>query len=282
MGFYITLPSNSSMRHYPDNGPSHFYTQLPQTINLSSDYEVGLAEIQFPNSFLDVSGFSFWITLNIQVPESEKHLATTANNEAVFTYINQAVRPKIDIPSRVFETTEAFVRHIDETMKLNFHRETFKPQEHRVRMAYLPASRQVVLQLKAPEVVVTLSPHLQTVLGFSTNVFNQEGNYTSDKVVDLNRAFETVFVYCDLAQPRPVGDVLVPLLRSVPVLDKKKPITFSVFDKPHYIPISRLQFNTVEILLTTDSGDKVPFTDGKAVVTLHFRRSREEPIASTW
>ena len=62
--FYLKLPSNSSMDHYPDNNTSHYYTKLPQAIDLkSSDYEVGLSEILFNNSYLNIEeksvGFSF-------------------------------------------------------------------------------------------------------------------------------------------------------------------------------------------------------------------------------
>ena len=46
--FYLTLPSNSSVNHYPDNNASHYYT------NLGGDFEVGLSEIQFSNSYYNV------------------------------------------------------------------------------------------------------------------------------------------------------------------------------------------------------------------------------------
>ena len=38
------------MRYYPDNGPSHFFTRLPQTVELNDEYEVGLSEIMFHNN----------------------------------------------------------------------------------------------------------------------------------------------------------------------------------------------------------------------------------------
>ena len=57
--FYMTLPSNSSTDVYPDNNPGHFYTKLPQTYFLSG-YEVGLAEIQFPNTYSNVKD-DLWI-----------------------------------------------------------------------------------------------------------------------------------------------------------------------------------------------------------------------------
>lgn len=50
--FYMTLPSNSSLQHFPANTLSSFKVLLPRRINLSSEYdwEMGLSEIQYPLS----------------------------------------------------------------------------------------------------------------------------------------------------------------------------------------------------------------------------------------
>ena len=46
--FYLTLPSNSSMQIYPTNTLTNFNTQLPNSLFLDGDWEVGVAEIQYP------------------------------------------------------------------------------------------------------------------------------------------------------------------------------------------------------------------------------------------
>ena len=43
--FYLTLPSNSSMTTFPDNTVANFRVKLPQTLDLSGRWEVGLTEI---------------------------------------------------------------------------------------------------------------------------------------------------------------------------------------------------------------------------------------------
>ena len=90
--------------------------------------------------------------------------------------------------------------------------------------------------------------------------------------MDLDQNVKSLFVYTDLVQPRPVGDVVVPLLRSLPPVDKGKDTVFYLFEKPHYIPLARFQFDTVEILLTSDQGETISFDNGHCIVTLHFRR----------
>src|SRR5436190_5541372 len=54
--FYVTLPSNSSMKYYPNNTTSNFITHLSSEINVSdgSQWEVALVEAHYPNSFLTV------------------------------------------------------------------------------------------------------------------------------------------------------------------------------------------------------------------------------------
>ena len=49
--FYITCPSNASMDIYKDNTPSHFRINLPQRLYLQNNYEVALAEIQYPMTY---------------------------------------------------------------------------------------------------------------------------------------------------------------------------------------------------------------------------------------
>ena len=92
--FYICLPSNSSMDVYPENKPSHFYTKLPRDIDLGGkEYEVGLSEIIFTNSYVNVEDLSLglrvqpkkdaaWVTLHLHTGlyESTEELIGSLNN----------------------------------------------------------------------------------------------------------------------------------------------------------------------------------------------------------
>ena len=50
-GFYVQLPSNASMDLYPNNKLCCYKTQLPRTLHFDGKYEVGLVEMQYPNSW---------------------------------------------------------------------------------------------------------------------------------------------------------------------------------------------------------------------------------------
>ena len=47
MSIYVTLPSNASLQHHPENSGSNYFTELRETLYLSSKWEVGLTEIMF-------------------------------------------------------------------------------------------------------------------------------------------------------------------------------------------------------------------------------------------
>ena len=46
--FTVTLSSNSSMNYYEENAAAQFTTKLAQTMELDSDWEVGLSSIGVP------------------------------------------------------------------------------------------------------------------------------------------------------------------------------------------------------------------------------------------
>ena len=85
--------------------------------------------------------------------------------------------------------------------------------------------------------------------------------------------FTTFFIYCDLIQSQYVGDALVPLLRIVPVEGKVGERVSKSFLRPQYLPVSRKQFETVEVDIKTDTGESVPSEFGRVLLTLHFRQS---------
>ncbi len=59
-GFYVTLACNASLSVYPENRISSYTTRLAKTINLKGEWQVGLAEIEYPRSW-----YSFNATMRL-------------------------------------------------------------------------------------------------------------------------------------------------------------------------------------------------------------------------
>ena len=83
-----------------------------------------------------------------------------------------------------------------------------------------------------------------------------------------------MFVYCDILENQIVGNALVPLLRVVPIDGKHDDVVVKSYDFPHYVPVSKQEFNTIEINIKDDADRIIPFRYGKVVVKLHFRRRK--------
>ena len=240
------------MRYYPDNGPSHFFTRLPQTIELNDEYEVGLSEIMFHNNH------KF-----LKVGEEECLLVFGANQ--------QTKTVSEFVPAGSYRTGEQLADVLNVMMAPHF------KENDAIRFRYNPLERKMTLTFKETDGYVQFNTSLQQLLGFDERVYtaSREGctKTGSKSVEEIPRA---IYVYCDIVRPRPVGDVMAPLLRIVTPGKRSEVVVHHVFEKPNYIPLSRFQFNTVEVLLTNDSGENISFEEGKSIVTLHLRRRRPE------
>lgn len=124
---------------------------------------------------------------------------------------------------------------------------------------------------------LVLEPRLASLLGFKVNkvmiprgkAINLKANYPPD----FRRSIYSIYVYCNLCNDIVVGGKRVPLLRNVAFNSTKWGSTVSIlFNSPLYIGINASVINTIDIELRDDMGELIPFTEGKTVITLHFRR----------
>ena len=55
---------DTSMKMYPDNTLAHYIMDLPQRIDLSGEWECGLAEIQYPHTWYNIGAKNIWFFLD--------------------------------------------------------------------------------------------------------------------------------------------------------------------------------------------------------------------------
>lgn len=247
MSFYVTLPSNSSMGIYPNNQPGHFFVELPQTIELSSQYEVGLAEIQFPRTYFNILQDDVWIEYS--PPEGKASVRVTLP-PGLYTAPDDLIDPL----NQLIMGTEV---------------------SGKTRVRFNVREEKAIVKLYEKGAKARISEPLKEILKVPSDILTDaESLLVGMSEIQLDTDMKNIFVYCDIVASRPVGDVMVPLLRTVPILDKRLAPVFRIYDKPHYVPLSRFSFDTIEILLTTDTGKTIPFGLGSSVLTLHFRSKR--------
>ena len=248
--FYVTLPSNSSMDIYPDNKTCQFTTKLHTPLSLNGDYEVGLAEIQFQCTWYNIRQYSNTLT----------YFSKDAEGDGV-----PLVR-KITLPYGYYYTGEELVDMMNATLDME--------TRQKAGFFYKQSSRKVFVQL-GDDTEVLIPCNLARMLGFDGECHLREST-ESPMPVDPHVEFHTFYMYSDILQHQNVGEVSVPLLRTIAVKAKKDQYNIvNTYNAPHYVPIKLYNFETIDIILTTDTGEVVPFERGKLIAKLHFReRSR--------
>ena len=84
--------------------------------------------------------------------------------------------------------------------------------------------------------------------------------------------FQNMYINSDLIETQYVGNTRSNVLRIIaPVMKKGQIETFN-FDPIFYLPLRVSKFNTIEINITGDTGQLVPFDGGAVVIVLHLRR----------
>ena len=243
--FYLHLPSNSSLDKFPNN-TSEYRVGLPQTVSLSGEWEVAFTEIHYPHSWNNVHG-NFWNRFCIRKREQDRRWEILTVPSGHYTSIKDVIDAMNDVISKNDRIKEV------------------------VRLSYDTLSRKITAQLQH-NVEVNFKD-MGYILGFSPDKVISNTT-TAEREADLEHGFHDLFIYCDMLQSQYVGDALVPLLRIVPVEGKDGQRISKSFVLPQYVPVSRKQFETIEVNIKRDTREPVPFEFGRVLITLHFRQSR--------
>ena len=238
--FYVTLPSNSSLKDYPDNTLSAFRVKLAHTVVLEGDWEVGLVEIHYPHR---------WYNYN-RSDETSRISFSVDNGE---TWVDQP------IDSGYYDNIKHFLLAlVPEILREN------------VEFGFNAVSQKVFVEINHPGIALTFTGALAAMLGFEHNVpirKSRKATYPVD--MDL---IHNLYVYSDIVEHQIVGDTRAPLLRTVAVQNRYgKDISIN-YERPHYIPVKQKLFQEIEIDIRDSAGRKIPFQRGRVVVKLHFRK----------
>jgi hypothetical protein len=132
---------------------------------------------------------------------------------------------------------------------------------------------------------ISLMGGLNFVLGFNQSYHNNIDGYGKPKEFifaehspQLDRGINNLYIYSSICAPIQVGDVRVPLLKSVWLDINKRVSKFGEMKhldvkNPMYVPINNSSINSVEINIRADSGQLIPFVEGSVTsITLHFKK----------
>lgn len=257
--FYLTLISNSSIEIYPSNKASFFIVQLPRKIVLNGNWVVGLSELHFSYNFFNV---------------------TEKNN--TFTFKNGTYTSTRSIPVGFYNSVSDILNSVLKQTKDLGDWLQFDSATNRIRVKWTdtiknphPLSDDKTNELRS----FIFHARLALQLGFipDENLLNDEVSpYVGNVYFGVP---EQMFIYCDLVEPQLVGFESSQVLKIVNSTQKELKFGSSVFNdfqKIHYIPVMRKEFEKVEIEIRDITGEFFPFRHGVSTVKLHFMEIKNE------
>ena len=280
------------MKMYPDKSLAHYITDLPQRIDLTGEWECGLAEIQYPHTWYNVGMYDTWFFLNEHEPVGQipSGKISAGNNKSPVTLMNHVNKGL----SRMWtDKTRAKLSYSSITQKMTLHMTPsteFTVPHHSALVRMLGFEPSVVSSPPAAAAADITRTHVQPRLGGtnigltpSTSVVlpheeTPDGSHTyrkeAEHVVHMDQGFDTIYVYTDVVESRIVGDSSAPLLRALSVSVSQGATVSDRFTNIHCVPVLYSHFHSIEMDIRNDTGRHVPFEYGRVTVTLHFRRHR--------
>ena len=304
MDFYLTLPSNSDES---TNKTNHFRVGLPNTVNLNGQWEVALVEIMYPYTWPNIHGIpmptvpGFW---NEHTPSAQEinnaeniiwvHYIPLNSVEAIVVppgyysspqELNSAIRKGLRRHMRVLRAKRKMERKEKRNKKIekDYYNKKLPALQDALTISYDSVLKRVKMKIDLSVInVVTLGRHLQYVLGLDNTSGNllsfSEKSHTAKYPCDLRAGFYALYIYCDIVESQILANTQVPLLRIVPTEGEHGQIINKTFHTPHYLPLLKKQFNSIEISIKDDRNRHVPFEFGKCILKLHFRKRRPIPL----
>ena len=275
--FYVTLPSNGSMKLYPGNTLASYTNKLANRIILKEDdWEVGLVEIQYPTVFANIRSKDFWMHFHYGHPNNIKEKTMC-------------------LPDGIYDKVENILLVMNEKLQdsdyvFNFE---YLKDINRIKLTFVVSFAKMQTVILSPSLAIALGYILpvdaENMLSFElynddtfmadVQTSAQDNTGTTVEIIKTpyppsieNSIPPQMYIYSDIVAPNFIGDVLAPLLRIVKV-DGVGKDTCQTFTEPYYIPVLKRDFETIEINIRKDDGNLVPFLSGKLNVRLHFKRN---------
>ena len=267
---FLTLPSNSSMDVYPENKLSDYVVHLPKEINLTRSWELGLSEIMYPNSWYNIDTNQCYIFYQRGALEFVAVLPAGyyQHPQYVVRQILHEMKREFQARNKVLVSKEVLTKPIDFLFNLTYNSQTLLTTMSIQHKDGAPmVEREGNMQ---PDVVVTLSDELASVLGFRKTWYREIEEHTLESVANVDTV-NAVYVYCDVIEHRTVGHTLAPLIGVLPVTGKPGSYVSKRYDKIQYHPVLKKNFSDIHTSLRDDQTKRIRFRRGKVIVTLHLR-----------
>jgi hypothetical protein len=307
--FYVTLPSNGASDVYPRNRPTCYRTDLSINKRLLTDWEVGLAQIQFTHNWnYSTPEFTFMAFIcktgtGFSQTNVPGHVANWQEKRLRYispTGIVPTSGREMNMNVRVVKVP-AFAqwRHVDELgseVAKCIEKEYADGSDttHSISVKYSRVENTTTFTVTEHNVggdlflgLTSEDDELFQILGInprreSSRLRNQRLKvYLFKETPPIPRTngfanVETIFVYTDVVEEQVVGSSSGTLLKLVPVTSKKGERQCSEYGRPSYVPVQPTSLKSIEIKICDLAGEELLIWDPNSLVTvvLHFRKRK--------
>ena len=274
-GFYVQFPSNASMNIYENNKLSSYTNNFEQPLVLNEEYDVGLAEIQFPQSWNNIREGSNTIEIGYSYPKSrrERHMV-----KQVPPGYYENIPDLIDVIKSIYGSTRdrrltsttvtligLEITYNSTTRRVHINADNLKLQITRGKKMHTP---------KVHHAQIKLNGDVARLLDFKSGTVIEKGkSLTSEFAAVKSGGVHQMYVYTDCIHPQPHPDGNVNILRTIAIDEESDKMYVSKqFQKIFYYPLKLRTITTISFDLYDDTGKHMAFDSGKVLIVLHFRK----------
>ena len=275
-GFYCQFPSNASTDINKDNTLSRYTNNFKQPLELKEDYDVGLAEIQYPQSWNNVRAKSNTIEITYSYPKSKKERYMVKEVPPGY-YEN--IPDLIDVIKSIYGSTRdrrltaAKVTLIG--LEITYNSTTRRVFVNADNMKLkIKRANGTMHSPKVYQAQIKLNDDVARLLGFKNGTVIKKGkSVTSDFAATRSGGLHNMYVYTDCIHPQPHPDGNVNILRTIAIDEElSKTYVSKRFQKIFYYPLKMKTINSISFDLRDDTGKHIGFDIGKVLIVLHFRK----------
>ena len=270
MSFYLQCASGASMDIFEDNVISEYTVHLPTAIELTNDYEVGLCEIQYPNSWDNIR---------------------RGKNKIIFKAVvggKYEIKDETEVPAGYYKSIDALVKTLQEIINVRSTRGKSKNSTYLSGLTVRYDSTRKCVQFDArrfaqrgsgkreiitKDVSLTLTGDVSRLCGFNNSAVIEAGSITESTFpATVSGGFHQMYVYCDLIRPQPHPDGEVNILRTIAVSGEARGEYISEqFRNIYYFPVAKNIITNISFKILDNMGERIGFNFGKALIYLHFQ-----------
>ena len=275
-GFYCQFPSNASTDINKDNTLSRYTNNFKQPLELKEDYDVGLAEIQYPQSWNNVRAKSNTIEITYSYPKSKKERYMVKEVPPGY-YEN--IPDLIDVIKSIYGSTRdrrltaAKVTLVG--LEITYNSTTRRVFVNADNMKLkIKRANGTMHSPKVYQAQIKLNDDVARLLGFKNGTVIKKGkSVTSDFAATRSGGLHNMYVYTDCIHPQPHPDGNVNILRTIAIDEElSKTYVSKRFQKIFYYPLKMKTINSISFDLRDDTGKHIGFDIGKVLIVLHFRK----------